>query len=57
MDKRTNKEIQDQFIKKAKGEGVTVCKNNIDLARPLSEICGSITTKYPTSTRDLICGR
>lgn len=57
MPTEATKKIQAEFMEKAKKEGVVVYKNNIRNAKPLSEICGSIKTKYPTSSRELICGR
>ena len=49
-----DKNIQKNFIEKAKQSGVAVYKNNINKAKPLSKIRISIKSKYPTSARDLI---
>ena len=52
------KEIQKEFIKKAKAEGIKILKNNIHKAKPINEVCGFMETKYPaTSFRDLCIGR
>ena len=51
------KKIQQDFIAKAKSQGITVYKNNIRDAKPLNKVCGSIKTDHPASLRELICGR
>ncbi|MCK5494465.1 MAG: hypothetical protein KAJ14_15245 [Candidatus Omnitrophica bacterium] len=45
------------FIKKAEKKGIKVYKNNINSAKPLEKVCGNITAKYPTSSRNLLSCR
>ena len=43
-----------QFLEKAKKEGLEIRKNNIDKAKPLDEVCGNLTNKYPTAPEKLL---
>ncbi len=54
---KSAKEIKAEFIEKMKKAGIHVYKNNIDKAKPLREVCGSIKTKYPASAKELIYGK
>lgn len=43
-----------QFLEKAKKEGLEIRKNNTKKAKPLEEVCGTLTNKYPTTPEELL---
>ena len=43
-----------QFLKKAEKRNITVHKNNINRAKPLERICGSIKARHSSSTEELL---
>ncbi len=43
------------FIKKAKDRNIKVHKNNIHKAKSIDRICGSIESKYPNNTEEILC--
>ena len=45
---------REEFIKKAEKRNITVHKNNIHKAKPISMICGAVKTKYSSTTEELI---
>jgi len=49
--------IKIAFIKRARQQGITVYKNHIKTAKPLTQFCGFIKTEYPSEIDDLVCGR
>jgi hypothetical protein len=59
--RKKDKTTQDQgltrkaFLETAKRRGVQVYKNNVHLAKPLSEVCGNIRIKHKDSLDQLLC--
>ena len=43
------------FLEEAKKRGVQVYKNNIHLAKPLSEVCGKIILKNKVALEEFLC--
>lgn len=44
-----------EIVKRAKGNGFNLYKNNIDKAKPINRICGAIKSKGNYSAEDLLC--
>lgn len=44
-----------EIVRRAKGNGVCLYKNNIDKAKPINRICGVIKSKNNYSAEDLLC--
>lgn len=57
LELKAQNKIKEAFIKRAKQEGITVYKNHIKTAKPLTNFCGFIKTEYPSEIDDLVCGR
>lgn len=53
-DKQVEAKIK-EIVKRAKGNGVDLYKNNISKAKPINRICGVIKSKGSYSVEDLLC--
>ncbi|MFA5089807.1 MAG: hypothetical protein WC510_02080 [Candidatus Omnitrophota bacterium] len=54
----TDKQIKERIkaiVERAKKNGYTIYKNNINKAKPINRICGAIKAKAPYSTEELLC--